>query len=278
MARRKSDGATPKADDRTAKPSRTRAPRTKKPARRQRLERAATSEAAPASSPDLAAFERRLGYEFKTRAAVEAAWVHRSAANERKLDASYERLEFLGDAVLGLITAAWLYRGHPDLPEGELSRRKSGLVSAGALARYARELGLGEHLVLGQGEEKSGGRDKASLLADSLEAVIAAVYLDGGMRAASKVVERFLEASAATLDFDAADAKSRLQESIQGAGRPAPVYRVSEESGPDHDKRFTVEVLIDGEVAARGHGRSKKSAELDAARRALDTGSPGETA
>jgi len=219
----------------------------------------------------VAAFEQRLGYEFKTRAALEAAWVHRSAANERKLPGNYERLEFLGDAVLGLITAAWLYRAHPDLPEGELSRRKSALVSAGALASYAREIGLGQHLVLGQGEEKSGGRDKASLLADSFEAVIAAVYLDGGMRAARGVVERFLRESAGSLDLESTDAKSKLQENIQAAGRPAPVYRVSRETGPDHAKQFTVEVLIDGEVAGHGTGRSKKAAELDAARSVLAT-------
>jgi ribonuclease-3 len=223
----------------------------------------------PAAAGDVADFEQRLGHAFDDRAKLEAAWVHRSAANERKLAGNYERLEFLGDAVLGLIAAAWLYRKHPDLPEGELSRRKAALVSAGALARYARELALGTHLVLGQGEERSGGRDKASLLADSLEAVIAAVYLDGGMRAAKQVVEKFLRASSASVDFAAADAKSDLQERIQAGGRSAPVYRVSEESGPDHAKRFAVEVLIDGRVAGRGTGRSKKAAELDAARQAL---------
>jgi ribonuclease-3 len=223
-------------------------------------------------APDVADFERRLGHAFGDRAQLEAAWIHRSAANERKLTGNYERLEFLGDAVLGLIAAAWLYRKHPDLPEGELSRRKAALVSAGALARYARELGLGTHLVLGQGEERSGGRDKTSLLADSLEAVIAAVYLDGGMRAAKQVVEKFLRASITSVDLAAADAKSDLQERIQAGGRSAPVYRVSDESGPDHAKRFTVEVLIDGRVAGRGTGHSKKAAELDAARMALERG------
>ena len=152
------------------------------------------------------------------------------------------------------------------------SRRKSALVSAPVLARYAREIGLGEHLVLGMGEERSGGRDKASLLADSFEAVIAAVYLDGGMRAATKVVERFLRASSASLDVASTDAKSDLQERTQAGGRSAPVYRVSQESGPDHDKRFTVEVLIDGQVAGLGTGRSKKAAELDAARSVLENG------
>ena len=213
--------------------------------------------------------ESRLGHRFRERANLEVACVHRSAANERNLPANYERLEFLGDAVLGVLAAEWLYRTHPDLPEGELSRLKSALVSAGALAHYARELGLGAHLVLGQGEEKSGGRDKPSLLADSLEAVIAAVYLDGGLRAARKVVERFLRSSTRQLDLTASDAKSALQERTQAGGRETPIYRVAEETGPDHDKRFTVEVVIGGEVAARGHGRSKKAAELDAARRAL---------
>jgi ribonuclease-3 len=223
-------------------------------------------------APSVEAFEKRLGHAFRDRSHLEAAWVHRSAANERKLQGNYERLEFLGDAVLGLIACDWLYRSHPDLPEGELSRLKSALVSADALARYARELELGEHLVLGQGEERSGGRDKASLLADSLEAVIAAVFLDGGLRAARKVVERFLRAATRSPDLATADAKSALQERIQGLGREAPTYRVCEESGPDHDKTFTVEVLIGGEVAARGTGRSKKAAELEAARRALEVG------
>jgi ribonuclease III len=231
--------------------------------------------AAPAVPP-IADFEARLGHAFRDRARLEAAWVHRSAAHERKVEGSYERLEFLGDAVLGLIAADWLYRGHPDLPEGELSRLKSALVSAETLARYARELGLGDHLVVGQGEERSGGRAKTSLLADSLEAVIAAVFLDGGLRAARQVVERFLRDASRSLDLAAPDAKSALQERIQALGREAPTYRVCEESGPDHAKTFTVEVVIGGEVAGRGTGRSKKAAELDAARQALAEGATDE--
>jgi ribonuclease-3 len=221
--------------------------------------------------PSVAAFEKRLGHRFRDRARLEAAWVHRSAANERRLAANYERLEFLGDAVLGLLAAEWLYRKFPALPEGHLARLKSTVVSAAALASYARALGLGAHLVLGQGEERSGGRDKASLLADSLEAVIAAVYLDGGLRAARKVVGAFLDTATDGLDLGANDAKSELQERIQGQGIEAPTYRVVAESGPDHAKSFTVEVLIGGEVAGRGSGRSKKTAELDAARRALES-------
>jgi ribonuclease-3 len=217
----------------------------------------------------IASFESRLGHRFKDRSLLESAWVHRSAANEHGLSGNYERLEFLGDAVLGLIAAEWLYRGNPELPEGELARRKSALVSAEALARYARELGLGHWLLLGTGEERSGGRDKESLLADSLEAVIAAVFLDGGLRSARKVVEAFLRAASQSLDLGEADAKSELQERIQALGRDAPTYRVSAESGPDHDKRFTVEVMIDGKVAGSGTGRSKKAAEVEAARRAL---------
>lgn len=219
---------------------------------------------------DVDSFEQRIGHRFRDRSLLEAAWVHRSAANERKLACNYERLEFLGDAVLGLVAAQWLYRKHPDLPEGELSRWKSALVSAEALARHARELGLGDYLVLGQGEERSGGRAKPSLLADSLEAVIAAVFLDGGLRAARKVVERFLRTATENLDFGATDAKSALQERIQALGSEAPLYRVSAEDGPDHAKTFTVEVVIDGRVAGQGSGRSKKAAELEAARRALE--------
>ncbi|HVR30561.1 MAG TPA: ribonuclease III [Thermoanaerobaculia bacterium] len=225
-----------------------------------------------ARRPSIAAFERRLGHAFRDRSRLEAAWVHRSAANERKLAGNYERLEFLGDAVLGLLTAEWLFREFPDLPEGDLARLKSTLVSAEALARYARSLGLGVHLVLGQGEERSGGRDKTSLLADSLEAVMAAVYLDAGLRAARKVVDGFLRAATKGLDLAAVDAKSELQERLQALGREAPTYRVSEQSGPDHAKVFTVEVVIGGEVAGSGTGRSKKAAELEAARRALEGG------
>ena len=219
--------------------------------------------------PSIAAFEKRLGHAFRDRSRLEAAWVHRSAANERKLAGNYERLEFLGDAVLGLLAAEWLFRRFPDLPEGDLARLKSTLVSAGALARYARQLGLGAHLVLGQGEERSGGRDKTSLLADSLEAVMAAVYLDGGLRAARKVVGGFLRAATEGLDLATSDAKSELQERIQALGVEAPTYRVVAESGPDHAKVFAVEVVIGGEVAGSGTGRSKTAAELDAARRAL---------
>ena len=222
--------------------------------------------------PSVAAFEKRLGHRFRDRSRLEAAWVHRSAANERKLTGNYERLEFLGDAVLGLLSAEWLFRRFPDLPEGDLAKLKSTLVSAGALAGYGRALGLGAHLVLGQGEERSGGRDKTSLLADSLEAVMAAVYLDGGLRAARKVVDGFLRAATEGLDLAASDAKSELQERIQAGGHEAPTYRVIAESGPDHAKVFTVEVLIGGEVAGRGTGRSKKAAELDAALGALREG------
>ena len=225
----------------------------------------------------MAAFEKRLGHAFRDRSRLEAAWVHRSAANERKLAGNYERLEFLGDAVLGLCAAEWLFRRFPDLPEGDLARLKSTLVSAEALARYARDLGLGAHLVLGQGEERSGGREKASLLADSLEAVMAAVYLDGGLRSARKVVDAFLDAATAGLDLSASDAKSELQERIQALGLATPTYRVCEESGPDHEKLFTVEVLIGGAVAGRGSGRSKKAAELDAARCVLARQEPDAT-
>ena len=218
---------------------------------------------------DVVEFEDRLGHRFRDRDRLAAALVHRSAANERKLAGNYERLEFLGDAVLGMVTAAWLYRKNPDLPKASCRAARAPWCRPARWRATRASWGSGAHLALGQGEERSGGRDKASLLADSLEAVIAAVYLDGGMRAASKVVERFLRASSASLDFAATDAKSELQERIQAGGRSAPVYRVSEESGPDHDKRFTVEVLIDGAVAGRGQGDRRRPPSSTAARRVL---------
>jgi ribonuclease-3 len=213
--------------------------------------------------------EEGLGYVFREPALLEHALTHRSGAHEAGRESDYERLEFLGDAVLGLVAAHWLFGEHQHLPEGRLSSLRSHLVSAGALAAYARELGLGEHLVLGQGEEQSGGRDKQSLLADSLEAVIAAVYLDGGLAAAEQVVRRHLLFASEVLDVETLEAKSLLQERVQALGLEPPTYRVIHESGPDHHKTFDVEVIFDGRVAAAGSGSSKKRAEREAARAAL---------
>src|SRR5712692_3991879 len=171
-------------------------------------------------------FEKRLGHRFRHHGLLELALTHRSHANERGRDEHYERLEYLGDAVLGLVTADWLYRKHPELPEGELSRLKAQLVSRGTLARHAVALALGEVLRLGVGEERSGGRGKTSLLADSLEAVFGAVYLDAGLPAAAKVIhlmlEPMLEAGEGRSQLLEADAKTRLQESPRPAAARFP--------------------------------------------------------
>ncbi len=215
------------------------------------------------------AFEQKLGHRFKRPELLALAITHRSYANEEGLDSHYERLEFLGDAVLGLVAAEWLYLRHPTRPEGELSRLKSGLVSARSLARLARELGLGRELRLGVGEARSGGREKRSLLADSLEAVFGAVYQDGGMEAARKVIVPLLEELAQEHEGGLEDAKTALQEVIQARGWELPEYRLAEEIGPDHEKVFRVECLVRGVVAGSGEGRSKKVAEQVAAAAAL---------
>jgi len=222
--------------------------------------------------------EKRLGHRFKKPELLELALTHRSYANERGAAVHYERLEFLGDAVLGLIASEWLYARYPDLPEGELSKLKAHLVSKSALAPYAERLELGAALRLGVGEERSGGRTKISLLADSMEALFGAVYLDGGLagglRAAREVVEPMLETtlasgpSARSRTFGA-DSKTRLQELAQARGWPLPEYRLIGESGPDHSKSFTVECWVDGAPASRGEGPSKKIAEQRAATDAL---------
>lgn len=214
--------------------------------------------------------EELLGHRFRKRELLEQALTHRSHANEQGRSENYERLEFLGDSVLGALTAEWLWERFPDLPEGELSKLKAALVSEPSLAEHALRLGLGEQLRLGVGEERSGGRKKPSLLADALEAIFGALWLDGGVEAARAPVRRLLEASvAARKDLPLQDFKTRLQEVVQAKGWERPVYRVVEETGPDHDKSFVVECLIQDEVRGRGEGRSKKAAEQDAAAKAL---------
>ena len=217
------------------------------------------------------ALEKALGYRFRDPELLERALTHRSFANEQGLESHNERLEFLGDAILGAVTAEWLFREHPELPEGELTKLKSYLVSAEVLVEQAADLGLGEGLRVGVGEERSGGREKPSLLADGLEAVLGAVYLDGGLEPVRRVVTPLLER---TLErrprIHEADSKTRLQEEAQSRGWPLPEYRLIAATGPDHDKRFAVECQLRGEPAGRGTGRSKKVAERRAAAEALD--------
>jgi ribonuclease-3 len=225
---------------------------------------------APALDAARGDFAHRLGHEFRDPGLLELALTHRSWANERTSDATYERLEFLGDAVLGLLAAEWLFQRHDEAPEGELSRRKSYLVSERVLAAEGRRLGLGEVLRLGVGEERSGGRSKPSLLADALEAVIGAVFLDGGLQAARGPVVRLLERAATSgPPLELRDAKSRLQELTQGLDRELPAYRHVASEGPDHEKVFTVECWVGERLVAIGRGGSKKLAEQRAAAGAL---------
>ena len=211
--------------------------------------------------------EERLGYRFENRALLAQALTHTSFADGRDLERANERLEFLGDSVLGLIAANWLFNGRPLEAEGALSRTKAFVVSDAALARCARRLALGPALRLGRGEERSGGRDKQSLLAGALEALIGAVFLDGGLGAARKMVEPWISAEAAVAP--GTDAKSKLQEIVQAEHLEAPVYRHLRREGPDHDPLFHVECWIAGRVAASASGRSKQTAEIHAAARAL---------
>jgi ribonuclease-3 len=220
------------------------------------------------------AIEARLGYRFRDRGLIEHALTHRSKAAEDPSGGvmDNESLEFLGDAVLGFVVADLLFREFPEAREGQKSKVKAAVVSTASLAEVAARLGLGEHLILGRGEEKTGGRRKPALLADTCEAVIAAIYLDGGLAPARAFIERELGPAvraARAPGFVGRDHKSKLQEHLQGSGRPAPAYRVSAEVGPEHRKQFHVHVLVDGEVLAEGVGRTKKEAEQEAAREAL---------
>lgn len=219
----------------------------------------------------LTPLEELLEHRFRKPELLQQALTHRSHANEQGRAENYERLEFLGDGVLGALTAEWLCERFPTLPEGELSKLKAALVSEPSLAEHAQRLGLGERLRLGVGEERSGGRKKPSLLADALEALLGALWLDGGVEAARGPVRRLLEASvAARQDLPQLDYKTRLQELVQAKGWARPSYRIVEEIGPDHDKTFVVECLIQDEVKGRGEGRSKKAAEQDAAAKGLN--------
>ncbi|SMC17442.1 RNAse III [Desulfacinum hydrothermale DSM 13146] len=220
-----------------------------------------------------------LEYRFRNPSLLRQALVHRSFAHEnpQAVSGDNERLEFLGDAVLSVTMAHLLVERFPDLNEGDLSRLRASLVNERRLAQVGRAMGLGDLLRLGKGEEQSGGRRKPSLIADAVEAVLGALYLDGGLEAAFRVVRKFLgpfleeeaEASDPLRKLDK-DFKTRLQEITQARFRRAPAYAVEGEEGPDHDKIFHVAVTLDEQVLARGSGRSKKAAEQDAARKALD--------
>ncbi len=215
-----------------------------------------------------------MGVSFKDLSILQQALVHSSYINENPgfTPGSNERLEFLGDAVLGLIVAERLFQDFSDLSEGEMTKLRSTLVRRDTLARIAKSIRLGDYLYLGKGEEASGGRNKTVSLAGALEAVIAAVFLDQGLIITSDFVLSLLndEITKAGNRGGIADYKSQLQEIMQAKRQLIPIYRLVEAVGPDHDKRFTVEVIAGDTVLGRGTGRSKKSAETEAARSALE--------
>ena len=219
------------------------------------------------------AFEQRIGHAFAQRDLLRRALTHKSYSHEAKHEdiRDNETFEFLGDSVLGFVIGDLLFRRFPTMDEGALSKMKAFLVSSHALAAKARELGMGEVILLGVGEEKSGGRKKDSLLANLFEATVAAVFLDGGIDSARGFIERAFDRDLSGIKEDDLlfhDYKTALQELAQGRGLPLPEYNVVAEEGPDHDKRFIVEVKV-GSQSARGEGTSKKEAQQQAARNAL---------
>ncbi len=222
----------------------------------------------------IANLQKILGVSFNEPSLLKQALVHSSYTNENPdlASASNERLEFLGDAVLGQVVAAKLYRDFPHLSEGEMTKLRAILVRRDTLARIAGTINLGNHLYLGRGEEASGGRDKPANLSSALEAVIAAVYLDQGSASAQEFILRLFtaELQKAVSQRKGTDYKSELQELIQARTQQAPTYHVIEATGPDHDKRFTVEVRLGDTVLGRGTGKSKKAAETAAARATLE--------
>jgi ribonuclease-3 len=228
-----------------------------------------------------AGLEQSLGYQFSNVALCENALTHKSWLNERQLESrsDNERLEFLGDAVIALVVSDLLMRRFPDHPEGELSKKRAALVNEAGLARVAEVLALGQWIFLGRGEEQAGGRQKRSILADALEALVGAVYKDGGFEAAFQVTdhlfERSLEGAGTAADRDF---KSRLQELSQARLHLAPIYTLLAQEGPDHDKTFEVAIFLGDKEYGRAQGKSKKEAQQNAAARALAMLAEGDAA
>jgi len=215
--------------------------------------------------------EAAIDYRFKDISLLQNALTHSSYANERWHNSlmSNERLEFLGDSVLGMLVAEYLYRSFPDRPEGELTRMRADMVCEKTLADVANRIGLGQHLLLGNGEEQGGGRGRNSILADAVESVIAAAFLDGGMDAALRFIQKFILVEVPVSKLHNSDYKTALQELVQQKKNQQLTYTLTGESGPDHDKRFEVEVRLNDRVVGIGSGSSKKRAEQDAAREAI---------
>ena len=222
--------------------------------------------------------EKAIGYRFKNISLLQNALAHSSYANERWHNSlmSNERLEFLGDSILGMTVADHLYRTFPDRPEGELTRMRADMVCEKTLAAVANRIGLGSHLLLGHGEEQGGGRSRESILADAVESIIAACYLDGGFESAAAFIHSFILCNVPVTQMRNVDYKTALQELVQRKKNQVLSYVLTGESGPDHDKQFTVEVSLNGQVVGQGTGRSKKKAEQAAARVAMEKLFPNE--
>lgn len=216
--------------------------------------------------------EAAMGYKFHNVSLLQNALTHSSYANERWHNSllSNERLEFLGDSILGMLVAEYLFRSFPDRPEGELTRMRADMVCEKTLACVANRIGLGTHLLLGHGEEQGGGRSRDSILADAMESVIAACFLDGGMEAALQFIKKFILVETPVTKLHNVDYKTQLQELVQQKKNQTLCYTLTGQSGPDHDKQFDVEVTLNGQVVGRGIGRSKKRAEQDAASKAIE--------
>ncbi|MCH5339761.1 MAG: ribonuclease III [Acetatifactor sp.] len=218
----------------------------------------------------LKSLEERIGYEFRDDALLKQALTHSSFTNEQKINKAknYERLEFLGDAVLELVSSEFLFREHPEVPEGELTKQRASMVCEPSLAFCARDLELGEFIRLGKGEESTGGRYRDSITSDAMEALIGAIYLDGGIKPAKAFIDRFILSDLEDKQLFY-DSKSNLQELVQGKLKQELVYELLEESGPEHNKTFRVSVHMGEEVLGEGQGRTKKAAEQQAAYKAL---------
>ncbi len=215
--------------------------------------------------------EKTIGYEFRDKRLLHTALSHTSYVNELKSgEPSNERLEFLGDSILGMITADYLYRQYPDMPEGNMTKLRAELVCEKSLARVGNEIGLGEYLLLGKGEELCGGRERPSIIADAVEAVIAAMYLDGGRKTVKQFIYDRVLSRAGEYGGIIDDCKTALQELVQRTRGNSIEYRMTGESGPDHNKRFEATVYINGQAMGTGTGRSKKDAEQRAAGAALE--------
>ena len=222
--------------------------------------------------------EEAIGYRFHNISLLQNALTHSSFANERWHNSllSNERLEFLGDSILGMLVAEYLYRNFPDRPEGELTRMRADMVCEKTLASVAARIHLGDHLMLGHGAEQGGGRSRDSILADAVESVIAACFLDGGIEAAQKFIRTFILEEVPVSQMHNTDYKTKLQELVQQKKNQVLSYTLTGESGPDHDKHFTVAVSLNGGMVGQGEGRSKKRAEQEAARTAIRNLFPNE--